>query len=308
MGRHKGLIALQIALLCSATQASDIAAQGTRDQSVFTRQSETSVPAQPFYPTEYTDLRLAARGYWSEFGPRRRSAVRLRDIGGGRFIELWDCVADDPMDEPLIDTGSNEDHFWLARRVERIRHVLRLFGYPPGSIEEPLIAYEQRMFEYFQLPSPPEPPEDAALDSPEQQAVLAHRRRGDALLERLAADINARRNALGVRAPPVGIEAGCGAGYFPFIVRTAQAGGRVWLLRAHDFHLCRVRTGDPWNLDRCRWLEMDRQRPTPLSGRYIFHAVWRDGHVVRGNRVLDEGRALDAGNNADEPTIVIIPR
>ncbi|HEX8364812.1 MAG TPA: hypothetical protein VF603_05955 [Allosphingosinicella sp.] len=262
------------------------------------------VEPQSPYPPGYAELRDAAAAYRREFGSDdARDDDELTEVPGqAPFINLLDCVEDGMLAGPLAPTGANEQHFWLARRVERIRHRLARSGYPPAAYEEPLAAYEASTLEHFSRPQPSEASIRPRSESEDGEGQTAE----DAVFDRLARDINQRRENLRVTAPPTGVDRGCGAGESPFIVRADPRNGRVWMLRAYDFHLCRIRTGRPWDLNACRWLEMDGDRPSYLSGRYVYQATWPGGRSIRGNRVLDEGTAMAAGGGSDQAAIVTI--
>ena len=225
------------------------------EQSVRSR-IEAAIPERPYYPHGYRDLRIAAALH-STTARRPLSDLLFEFDDEPPYYDIIDCNADAPDPD-----GSEDEQIWgsLAMQVARIEDDLTRLGYRREVFEAPLLAFERD-----------------SLDMGAGELDLA---------TPLAEALEANRQRLQPDKPRIVADGGCGAGELSFRIRTAPAGGRVWIVNAFAFHVCSVRQPDPWALQACRWTEVDEDAPELLSGRYFYQARWPDGTLRRGTRLL----------------------
>lgn len=243
-----------------------------------------AIPQRPYYPADYRELRVAAALLYRTF----RQMQTETDREGGPLAEAqWvsllgtqdivNCNADEP-DPDLVPAGQMV-LARLALQIARIEDELSRAGYRRDIFDQPLAAYEQeRLIAITAARDRHATSPEAAEDDWENGPVA-----------RLAGALEARRARLQPRLPPIVAEGGCGAGEVMYRIRTLPGNGRVWLINAFAFHVCRARGADPWRIDDCRWTEADLDRAAPLSGRYMYRVRWPDGAERRGIREFAPG-------------------
>jgi hypothetical protein len=189
----------------------------------------------------------------------------------------WDpeLTSSDPMERALE---------YVARRAAYIEHNFRGSNHPPELWTGALRAYENQALARaaaFHMPRGGAPAPDADAQ---------FRRSMEALEQGFAATLEERRIRSGTQAARVSIAPPCinAIRASPYLIGTAPANGRVWLISAFRFHLCQARRLDPWNLEACDyWREVHSDQPATLAGRFRVQARWPGGTNSRGDRSFE---------------------
>lgn len=99
----------------------------------------------------------------------------------------------------------------------------------------------------------------------------------------LVPQLAAYRRAHTPRLPRVKSEGGCGSGETPIKIHTVPDSARVFLVPQFYYDLCKARTIDPEDVDRCRyWVKSIGGQSLSLSGRYRYQVKWPDRTERRG--------------------------
>lgn len=190
------------------------------------------------------------------------------------YLDLVDCDATTEADLSGREPTALE---FVAKRAAVLKRKLRAAGYRAAAFDGVVDSYEQRKLAQLDLSAPAE-------------QVLADMDADMAELSALAAQLDAVRSEASPQLPPVRADGGCGGGEGPAMLRTEPSGARIWLISKFAFDVCRIKGVDPWSPARCeRWTEVEPNKVTQLSGRYVYTARWADGRESRGSREIQPG-------------------
>lgn len=245
--------------------------------------------AQPSFPPEYAAMREGARAFAADIA---RDEQRGRAMAGNDGVDPWfdtlDCAP--PDIEPIKRSQRQLQVEALAHEAMVLEARLRAFGYAPGISSEPLRRYQLAALQVInsgKVPSFGQP----GYDSFEKRLSSLH--------VQLSAELEANRRRLQPRSLPIRREGGCGAAESPVIIKADPPGGRIWVITRFSFDVCRAKKLDPWNIEACRWAEMDPRQEAWLSGTYMVQGKWPNGASVRTNRRI-------VGDDPDESITVTI--
>jgi hypothetical protein len=259
-------------------------------------QPQINVPDQPWYPSGYRDLRIAAEATITAF-PRPRDWMLSADYDDPRkqAYDVIDCnLGYDLPENPDWQLHLRE---LLALDVARMRTELRRLGYRPEVYEQALLDHERASLAHFPVLREPAPrvdyealPDDAAIPEPGPETSEEDDSYYDSFwgLEELAAKLEAQRIRLQPDKPRFIKIGDCGAGETEFSVVLSPPDGRLWLINAFAFKVCERKVADPWNHEACGWSEFTSGDTTTASGRYMYEARWPNGTVRRGAKLLQE--------------------
>lgn len=113
----------------------------------------------------------------------------------------------------------------------------------------------------------------------------------------LGSTINNELNRIGSRRPRLGDAGGCGGEEeHPALLRTAPAGGQLWVIKSFPFRLCKANGLDPWDRRACEfWHRTDPDRVMNIAGN-IFYVIQFPGKTPRQDRTY-----LAPGDSDVEP-------
>lgn len=191
----------------------------------------------------------------------------------GEKFDIYFCEAVITDFDP---SGKNRVFDELAAFFIRTEANLMLAGYGAQVADAPLAHFERRALELIDeaIASGWEPPDHEHFSS---RDVI-----GPAI-EALAFQAESRRKLLQPDLPEIVAEGACGGGEAAVQIRTEPANGRVWMITAHSFYRCALRSRNPWNLGSCRWLEISPDVPIFASGRKYYQVHWPGAAVKRGD-------------------------
>ena len=269
------------------------------------RAIEREVPAQPWYPDFYYDIRIAAEAELAETPVAGDELAE--DWGDGSQYDILGCggffIVPEDADEATRRYGN------AALEIARMRRDLEAIGYPADIYAAPLAAYERHLVEQAKartgdevlmaLGIGPDEFDEAWPGSASEPAWEDAPEAGPEPAAELARAIEENRARIAPHLPKVAAEGGCGdAPPAPVIVRTDPPGATVLLISAFAFKVCIRKLADPWDALACRWNEIETGTPTLLRGRIVYQVRWTDGTHRRG------ARELDLNYDDDEPTLV----
>jgi hypothetical protein len=243
-------------------------------------QTEATTPAPPPeaspFPADYAALREGARAFAAETAEaEQRGRALAGENGYSPWFDTLDCTI--PDIEPFERAPRDIRLEALAHEATVIEARLRGFGYVPEIWHEPLRRWERAALAIVSTETVPAFG-DPGYDSFEQRLSALH--------EQFTAEIEANRARLQPDALPIRREGGCGAAESPVIVKADPPGGRIWITTRFTFDVCRAKRLDPWDLNTCRWAEMDPDSEAWLSGTYMVQGKWPGGASVRTNRKI----------------------
>jgi hypothetical protein len=269
MGHQASMVGLAACLLaaCSADTPSATPAADT---------SEPEAPADSTsataWPADYAAMRTAAAGWAADqVEAEQKSAAQYSGPAPDAF-DLFSCAA--PDNEPGEVDARTKELAQLAHEAVLSEARLKAAGYSPDIWSDALQAEERAALELLSGPVPD-------WGTPEHNALI-DRRTG--LRNQSAATMELRRQALQPELPPIISEGGCGAFETPFLVRADPPDGRVWVTTRFTFQTCQALGKSAWDVDQCRWTEVQQDRPAELSGTYMVQARWPDGRTLRSSQ------------------------
>lgn len=235
-----------------------------------------AAPAQALaavaFPADYAAMRTAAAGWAADqVDAEQRSAAQYSGPPADAF-DLFSCA--EPDREPGETDARTRELARLAHEAVLSEARLKAAGYSADIWEDALRAEEGEALKLLAGPVPP-------WGTPEHNVLLD---RMSGLRNQAAATMELRRQTLQPELPPIISEGGCGAFETPFLVRADPPDGRVWVTTRFTFQTCQALGNSAWDVDQCRWTEMQPDRPAELSGTYMVQARWPDGRTLRSSQ------------------------
>lgn len=199
------------------------------------------------------------------------------------FAGNLDVFDADPAAEAKNFGQTDEEMLRLAQTMGLLRAQLAAWGYPQYIYEGAIADFEANGV--------------ATLSSGGQNPIY-----DGAAMEQLVGQINTARRTSAPSLPPVTYVMQANALYVrPVILRSAPAGGRVWVITQLRFDVCRLSVANPYDIGNCpQWREADPQNPMYLAGTYAFQVRWSDGRNAQGQRTIYNDRS-------EAPIVYVLP-
>lgn len=280
MGRQASALALAACLLagCSAGAPASDPPADTSEHETAPIQTVTVAP----WPADYAAMRTAAAGWASdEVETEAQAAARYTGPPVETF-DIFSCA--DPDVEPGEVDPRTDQLSALAHRSVLLEARLKAAGYSEDLWAEALADYQREALKLLDgnVPAWGAPGHDAL-----EEAL-------GGLWQKAAATLELRRQTLQPELPPIISEGGCGAFETPFLVRADPPGGRIWVTTRFTFQTCQALGKSAWDVDQCRWTEIQPDRPAELSGTYMVQARWPDGRTLRSSQRFQPDPNLDS--------------
>ena len=227
------------------------------------------------WPADYAAMRQAAAGWAADqVEAEAQAAARSRAEGypDDPQFDMFSCAVPDA--EPGEVDPRTRQLADLAHASVLLEARLKAAGY---SEDIWATALETRQREALKLLEGEVP----AWGAPGHDELLAAL---GGLQNQAAATLELRRQTLQPELPPIISEGGCGAFETPFLVRADPPDGRVWVTTRFTFQTCQALGKSAWDVNQCRWTEVQPDRPAQLSGTYMVQARWPDGRTLRSSQ------------------------
>ncbi len=260
------------------------------DEAAETADASLSNEAEAFsYPIEYAALRDGARSFAAEVaGAETNDTYETADGGYSNYFDTLSC--DEPDAEPATLPARDIQLESLAHDAMVLEARLKARGYLPEVWQEPVHRWQISALEIIDANEVPEYGAPG-YDAFETNLIT--------LQDELTSQLESNRARLQPSSLPIKREGGCGAAESPVFVTAEPPDGRIWIITRFAFDVCKARKLDAWDLNACRWAEVEPQREAWLSGTYMVQGKWPDGSSVRTNRRIE-------AEDPDNPTTITI--
>lgn len=260
---------------------------------------ETGVPAQPWYPDGYYDIRIAAEAEVAEAPSLPDTASRKP----GDPFNLVDCraekVAPDVGDPLLVKYGN------VALDTARLRAGLAALHYPAALYADPLLAFEKARIasanagiattvnSYAQLAAATEA--NRLRAAPDLPQILASGTCGAPApvgtlpgVKQPSSAVKPSKSAPPTRvaAPPPRPAMARPPSVPSVIFSTLPGAGELLMINAFAFKVCIRKQPNPWDRFACKWNEIETGVAKPMAGRFVYQIKWPDGTVRKGTREI----------------------